>query len=329
MRTEPMKPFSEMVGKGINKYFQQGKRIGIIVNKKGYASGTICSECGHVPHCDHCDIAIANHKNEQGKYFGICHICKRQYSFSPICKNCGWLNTKMYGVGTQQVKEMLDQKYGIDALIIESNTVNSPTKIKHIQEKIPHHQIIIGTSLLTTPIKNYPFDLVIVVHADLWLNIPDFQANWNNFLFLYELFEKHKNPPFLVQTYNPETPSLHYACNMDLEGMQKHELKYRKENNYPPFTQMCVLLYKHEKEKNLYTITNKLYQELLFLKEQYQIEDLEIYATPPLIYKKFGKFRYNIILKGKQLRHFMDIAFSKLKMKSRWFQIDWEPQGII
>ena len=79
--------------------------------------------------------------------------------------------------------------------------------------------------------------------------------------------------------------------------MRTWELAYRKEHNYPPFTQMCVLLYKHEKEKNLHTIINKLYQELLFLRSKYDMEELEIYATPPLIYKKFGKFRYNIILK--------------------------------
>jgi len=203
----------------------------------------------------------------------------------------------MYGVGTQQVKQLLDQKYHTDALIIESNLVNSPTKIKRLQEKIPRHQLIIGTSLLTTPIIDHPFDLLIVLHADLGLNIPDFQANWNNFLFLYELFEKHKNYAFLVQSYNPEAPSIHHACKMDLEGMKTYELQYRKTNKYPPFTQMCVLLYKHEKEKNLYTITNKLYQELLFLKKNYEMDDIEIYATPPLIYKKFGKFRYNIILK--------------------------------
>ena len=33
------------------------------------------------------------------------------------------------------------------------------------------------------------------------------------------------------------------------------------------------------------------------LAQKYKMEDLEIYSTPPLIYKMFGKYRYNIILK--------------------------------
>ena len=155
------------------------------------------------------------------------------------------------------------------------------------------------------------------------------QANRNHFLFLYELFSKHDAPTFLIQTYNPEQHSLVHACNLDMEAMKKHELNYRKTHHYPPYTQMCVLLYKHEIEERLYTTTNKLYQELLFLKERYHIEDLEIYATPPLIYKTYGKYRYNIILKSAQLRAFMDIAYSKLKIYTRGFKIDREPQHIL
>jgi hypothetical protein len=33
------------------------------------------------------------------------------------------------------------------------------------------------------------------------------------------------------------------------------------------------------------------------------MNDLEIYSTPPLIYKMFGKYRYNIILKWKEVRN--------------------------
>lgn len=329
MCNEPMKPFSELVHKGIKKYLREGKRIAIIVNKKGYASGTICRECGHIPRCDHCDVAVASHQDVHGKYFGICHICKTQYNIDARCPQCWWIDTKMYGIGTQQVKNLLSTNYGVDALIIESSKVNSQPKIARIQTELTQHQVILGTSLLSTPLVRIDIDLWIVMHADLGLNIPDFQAQRNNFTFLYDIFTKQTSKNFLVQSYQPDHPSIQYACNLDLAGMKKRELKYRKENNYPPFTQMCVLLYKHEKEKNLYTMSNKLYQELLFLKQSYDMEDLEIYATPPLIYKKFGKFRYNIILKWSQLRNFMDIAYSKLKMRSRWFKVDWEPQGII
>jgi len=72
-------------------------------------------------------------------------------------------------------------------LIIESETVNSPNKIAKVFEilrknnasetsklreanttegKLPG-QIVIGTSLLATPPKDYNFDLIIFLNADL------------------------------------------------------------------------------------------------------------------------------------------------------------------
>jgi len=56
-------------------------------------------------------------------------------------------------------------------------------------------------------------------------------------------------------------------------------------------------LYKNEIEERMFSKVDTLYKELLYLKEKYLMPDLEIYSTPPLIYKMFGKYRYNIILK--------------------------------
>jgi primosomal protein N' (replication factor Y) len=144
---------------------------------------------------------------------------------------------------------------------------------------------VIGTSLLSVPPKDISFDLVIVMNADSSLHVPDFQSNRNCFNALYTSIQKHTAPIFLVQSYAPDHNALQYACQQDVSSMQTHELQWRKTNDYPPYTQMCVLLYKHEIEKRLYGSTNKLYQELLFLQEQYELKDIQIYTTPPLVYK--------------------------------------------
>jgi len=57
------------------------------------------------------------------------------------------------------------------------------------------------------------------------------------------------------------------------------------------------LLYKNEIEEKLFNKIDKIHKELLYLKEKYKMNELEIYSTPPIIYKIFGKYRYNIILK--------------------------------
>ena len=84
---------------------------------------------------------------------------------------------------------------------------------------------------------------------------------------------------------------------MDPQGFYAEDNVFRKANMYPPFGEICIILYKHEIEESLFKKVDTLYKELLYLKEKYGITGLEIYSTPPLIYKMFGKYRYNIILK--------------------------------
>ncbi|MDR2415415.1 MAG: hypothetical protein LBD75_02115 [Candidatus Peribacteria bacterium] len=119
------------------------------------------------------------------------------------------------------------------------------------------------------------------------------------------------------------------ACKLDEEGFYREEYAFREKYHYPPYADLCVILYKNEIEEKVFTKVDTLYKELLYLSQKYQMTDLEIYATPPLIYKMFGKYRYNIILKGKEVRNFMDVVYTKLNLNAKGFKINWEAESII
>ena len=48
-----------------------------------------------------------------------------------------------------------------------------------------------------------------------------------------------------------------------------------------------LLTAKDEIEQKLFNKVDQLYKELLYLQEKYQLKELEIYTTPPLVYKIF------------------------------------------
>jgi len=135
------------------------------------------------------------------------------------------------------------------------------------------------------------------LNADIGLNIPDYSAAKNNFYFLYDTFVNHTCKSYIVQTFNPEVYSIRNACKMDKELFISEDNKFREKNLYPPFSDICVISHKNEIEENLFNKIDRMYKDLLYLKDKYQIDSLEIYTTPPLIYKMFNKYRYNIILK--------------------------------
>jgi len=58
----------------------------------------MCHECGHIPPCKQCDIPIAWHKDQEGKMFGICHICKTHYPSEAACSHCGGSDITLYGL---------------------------------------------------------------------------------------------------------------------------------------------------------------------------------------------------------------------------------------
>jgi len=89
-------------------------------------------------------------------------------------------------------------------------------------------------------------------------------------------------------------------------------------------------MYKNEMEKKVFQTVNKLYQELLYYKQKNEPKNkIEIYATPPLIYKMFNKYRYNIIIKGKNIRPFLEDAYQKLQIAQRGFKIDRQAKDLV
>lgn len=139
----------------------------IIATKKGYATGLLCDDCGYIPKCDHCDIPIAYHQDENKHLYGICHICKKHYPAFSTCPQCQGHNIKLYGSGVQKLETVLQREFGAKHVVtIESESASSQAKVKKLQQILPDAQIIVGTSLLATPPANWKPDLVVVFNAD-------------------------------------------------------------------------------------------------------------------------------------------------------------------
>lgn len=328
MRNEENKIFSDLTWKWINKYIKNWKKIAIIVNKKWYSSWTICNDCWYIPKCENCDVPIAYHINKDLSQFWLCHICKRHYNEISKCPECEWYNIKKYWYWTEKIQEQIKNTFWIEALIIQSEKVNSLNKSKKSKEEIEKNNIIIWTSILSR-IRWIKFDLVIFLNADIWLNIPDYNSNYSNFIFIYEALNNLESNNFIIQSFSTENHSIKNACNFNIEEFKKTELEYRKNFWYPPYKQLCKILYKDEIEKKLFDKVNKLYQEILFLKEKYWLDDIEVYSTPAMIYKMFWKYRYNIIIKWNNIEWFIDIIYSKLEIQKKWFKIDMHPNNLI
>ena len=88
-------------------------------------------------------------------------------------------------------------------------------------------------------------------------------------------------------------------------------------------------MYKDEIEEKLFAKVDQLHKELMYLQEKYQLKELEMYTTPPLIYTSFGKNTKQQVIKGNQVRNFMDIVFSKLQLHKKGFKVNRDAESIV
>ena len=179
--------------------------------------------------------------------------------------------------------------------MIDATTVSSLPKISRVTQELAGVQCIIATSLLQVPPKDWKPDAVIVIRADSSLGVPDWKVSEHAYTQLATMI-RHYNCPIIVQSYSVEHHAIRAACSQNNEKFWTAENAFRQAHSYPPYGELAVILYKHEVEKTMFTRVNKLYQELLFLQEHAGWKG-DIFATPPLVYKIYDKYRYNIVLK--------------------------------
>jgi primosomal protein N' (replication factor Y) (superfamily II helicase) len=125
------KPFSVLVEKTLQKY-SLSKNISIITNRNNYAHGLICQDCGTIPMCKQCDVAINFYKQTNGSYIGLCNYCKTEYPSQSSCSHCQGHNLDFYGYGAQQIQSILSDSYSIHANILDASKLNSHNKISQL-----------------------------------------------------------------------------------------------------------------------------------------------------------------------------------------------------
>jgi len=160
--------------------------------------------------------------------------------------------------------------------------------------------IILGTQMVMK--GDFPsVTLGALIWADLGLHIPDFRSGERTFRLISQLAARVGTEGIpgevIIQTYNPDNYSLRYAKENDYQGFYREEIRLRKELNYPPFYRLIRIVLKGNKEKPLIKMIPTLKGIIKGLGSHHNLEVLG--PAPAPIYKLKGRFRWHLIIKGK------------------------------
>lgn len=240
------KALSEPLAHGIHEALKAKGQVLLLLNRRGWAPQVLCPKCGTVVHCNFCDVPMTYHRGENKLR---CHHCAFNQNYEIKCDKCATDTMIFRGIGTERLVEELTAKFpGRVIRRMDSDTVRKPGSHQLIQDAFRQGliDILVGTQMIAKGLDFPNVQLVGVIHADIGLQQPDFRAAERTFQLLAQVAgragRKEKNGRVLVQTYQPEHPSIILASKHDFLGFAKYELEHRKLLGYPPFQRMARIV---------------------------------------------------------------------------------------
>jgi primosomal protein N' (replication factor Y) (superfamily II helicase) len=287
---------SPQLKEGIQQALDADKQVILFQNRRGYNPYLICSACGYIPQCTHCDVSLTLHKYSNKLH---CHYCGSTYPKLVTCPACGSNNWLEKNFGTEKIEEQLEEdfaKYKIARMDVDS--VRGKTAHDNLIQLFEQRRIdiLVGTQMV---VKGLDFDhvsLVGILDADGLLSFADFRANERAFQLMEQVSgragRKHAQGKVMIQAMNVQHPILKLVQEHDYEKFYGYEIANRQEFFYPPFSRIVMLTLKHNDKKTVDAAAEKL----AFLLRQ-DLKDFVVGPAAPMIGRIRNQYLAEIMLK--------------------------------
>lgn len=242
--------FSHQLLQAILDRLKRKEGIILLHNRRGFAPRLECPECGYVPHCQQCNVALTYHKRTAELR---CHYCGRSYPVPEHCPQCGNPVLEAVGAGTQRIEDELAallKQYSVQAVIarVDTDVTSAKGSLRRILHDFAHGRIdiLVGTQMIAKGIDIGRVTLVGVLNADMQLYIPDFRAAERTFQLLVQVAGRAGRRPdhpgeVLIQTSHPEHIAIKSARLYRYDLFYNDELQERRLANYPPFSRVVLI----------------------------------------------------------------------------------------
>jgi primosomal protein N' (replication factor Y) len=299
---------SRRLAERIAAKLKKKESILVFLNRRGYASYLLCSNCNFVPRCVRCDIALAYHKREKKL---ICHYCDYQTLAEENCPDCGSRMIRGRGVGIEAVEEELKGIFPQSRIAAFAADLNREEQENILQGfRRGEIDILIGTQLLAHQTDLPLASLVSILYPETLLTLSDYKASQKTFQAISQMMRflrKKEGAEVIIQTALPHHFSVCHAACEDYMSFFEQELNFRRLMKYPPFTHLVEILFQGE------SLRFVARQSRGFLSRVRDVSrDIEILgpALAP-ISKLRGKSRVQVILKAKTKKN-LDDGLEKL-----------------
>jgi primosomal protein N' (replication factor Y) len=293
---------SEKLRQAITARLEKQEQTILFLNRRGFSTSLLCSNCGEARDCPNCSVALTFHR---GAARLTCHLCGHTAAVPKKCPACSQDALIYSGFGTEKVEANVMHLFPeavvrrMDADSMSRKDAYRETLLAFRSGKI---DILVGTQMIAKGLHFPNVTLVGIINADLALHMPDFRAGERTFQLLTQVAGRAgrgETPgEVFVQTYTPFSPSIQFARHHDFAGYFQQELEFRERCDFPPFKHAVLITVRSPHEARA-----KLSAETLVrrLRENLGPEFILGDATPAPLEKLQGQFRFHILIRGEAI----------------------------
>jgi len=296
---------SEKLSQTIADRLEKREQTILFLNRRGFSTSLLCSNCGEARNCPNCSVALTFHRQPSVAGRLSCHLCGHTAAVPKKCPACGQDALIYHGFGTEKVESTVAQIF--PKAVVRRMDADSMTRKEAYRETLRNFRtgkidILVGTQMIAKGLHFPNVTLVGIINADLALHLPDFRAGERTFQLLTQVAGRagrgETAGEVFVQTYTPFSPSIQFARHHDFAGYFQQELEFRERCDFPPFNHAILITVRsgHEARAKLSaeTLKRRLSEAL---PEEFILGD----ATPAPLEKLQGQFRFHILIRGEAI----------------------------
>ncbi len=280
----------------LEENLRRGEQSILFLNRRGSSRMLLCGECGHVPECPRCSVALTYH-SANGRL--MCHYCGHSERAPEACPVCGGI-MKHVGTGTQKVEEELRELFPEAGILrMDADTASGghePILSRFEKERIP---ILLGTQMVAKGLDFENVTLVGVLSADLSLYVDNYRAAERTFNLLTQVVGRAgrggKQGRAIIQTYTPGNDVIRCAAEQNYDSFYQNEVRMRRLRRCPPFADLFVFTVSGTEEGSVLRAAAGARERL---RQVFPGEEVLGPAPAPVL-KLNNRFRYRLLLVGK------------------------------
>ena len=293
---------SEKLSQAIADRLEKREQTILFLNRRGFSTSLLCSNCGEARDCPNCSVALTFHRHVARL---SCHLCGHTAAVPKKCPACGKDALIYSGFGTEKVESIVSHFF--PKAVVRRMDADSMTRKQAYRDTLLNFRagkidILVGTQMIAKGLHFPNVTLVGIINADLSLHLPDFRAGERTFQLLTQVAGRAgrgETPgEVFVQTYTPFSPSIQFARHHDFTGYFQQELEFRERCDFPPFKHAILITLRSAHEERAKFSAETLTRRL---KEALGAEFILSEATPAPLEKLQGQFRFHILLRGEAI----------------------------